>query len=304
MHQCRIYRSLYSFLFTGTLVLLAGQVIPFAQAGEPPYFITYSHQMEEPGSLEVRTKNVTGKPAGGNRFLGSTLEFEYGVKGWWTTEVYLDGQTTAHDSTLFTGYRWENRFRLLKREHWINPVLYVEFENINGADRGLLEVVARDGGDDLNERNAEARTEKKREMEARLILGSYYHGWTIAENFIVEKNLRHAPFEFGYTFGVSRALALRARPEQCNFCPENFQAGVEVYGGLGTHEKFSIRDTSQYVAPTLSWTLASGVTFAVSPGFGVTAGSVPFLLRFGTSWEFAQVGRAARRLFGSSGGGK
>jgi hypothetical protein len=30
------------------------------------------------------------------------------------------------------------------------------------------------------------------------ILGSYFHGWTIAENFIAEKNVAHAPFEFGY----------------------------------------------------------------------------------------------------------
>jgi len=56
------------------------------------------------------------------------------LKGWWTTEFYLDGLSTA-ENTLFTGYRWENRFRVLPREHWINPVLYVEFANINGADK-------------------------------------------------------------------------------------------------------------------------------------------------------------------------
>jgi len=50
-------------------------------------------------------------------------------------ELYLDGQSTSKESTVFTGYRWENRFRPLLREHWINPVLYVEFENINGADK-------------------------------------------------------------------------------------------------------------------------------------------------------------------------
>src|SRR5438477_6872867 len=72
-----------------------------ASAAEGPFLITYSHQMEEPGNLEIAAKSVTGKPTGGNRFLGSALEFEYGVKGWWTSEVYLDGQTTGHDSTLF-----------------------------------------------------------------------------------------------------------------------------------------------------------------------------------------------------------
>jgi hypothetical protein len=266
-------------------------------AGDGPFFITYTHQMEEPGNLEIRTKNVTGKPADGNRFLGSVLELEYGVRGWWTTELYLDGQVTRGESALFTGYRWENRFRLLPREHWINPVFYFEFENINGANRSLLEVVSRDGKHDLAEPVGEVRTEKKRELEAKLILSSHYKGWTIAENFIAEKNVKHAPFEFGYAAGISRPLALAARPERCNFCPENFQAGVEMYGGLGTHDDFGLRGTSQYIAPGLAWTLANGTTFHVSPGFGITENSAGVLLRFGFSYEISQFGRAARNLF-------
>jgi hypothetical protein len=270
---------------------------PLCHAGEGPFFITYTHQMEEPGNLELATKSVIGKPDGGNRFLGSVAELEYGVKGWWTTELYFDGQATRGQSALFTGYRWENRFRLLAHEHWINPVLYVEFENINGADKSLLEIVNHDGQDDLASPNAGARLEKKREIEAKLILGSYVKGWTIAENFIAEKNVRHAPFEFGYAVGVSRPLAMAARPDRCNFCAENLQVGVEIYGGLGTHEQFGVRGTSHYLAPTVAWTLADGTTLRVSPGFGLTGNSDGFLLRFGVSYEAAQFGRAARNLF-------
>ncbi|HYL15866.1 MAG TPA: hypothetical protein VEV41_22710 [Terriglobales bacterium] len=275
---------------------------PFISGAEGPFLITYTHQMEEPGNLEITTKGVTGKPAGGNRFLGSALELEYGVKGWWTTEVYVDGQTTAQDGTLFTGYRWENRFRVLPREHWINPVVYMEFENINGADKSLLEVVDNDGEGDLTAPNSESRAEKKREFEAKLILGSYFKGWTLAENFIAEKNVRHAPFEFGYAVGFSRPLALAARPDRCNFCPENFQAGVEMYGGLGTHEHFGLQETSHYVAPTVAWTVANGTRFTVSPTFGVTEASARFLLRFAVSYELDQFGRAARQLFRNNGG--
>jgi len=123
--------------------------------------------------------------------------------------------------------------------------------------------------------------QKKREIEAKLILSSYVKGWTIAENFIAEKNVRHEPYEFGYAVGVSRPLALAARPGECNLCPENFQLGVEAYGGLGTHADFGLRGTSQYVAPTVAWKLANGTTFKVSPGFGVTEASAGFLLRFG-----------------------
>src|SRR5262249_9686372 len=73
-------------------------------AQESPYFITYDHHMEEPRSLEVSFNPVLGVPKAGNRSLASWLELEYGATGWWTTELYLDGQTTFGDSTVFTGY--------------------------------------------------------------------------------------------------------------------------------------------------------------------------------------------------------
>ena len=207
-------------------------------AGEGPFFVTYTHQLEEPGNLEFAMKAVTGNPGVRNRFLAGVTELEYGVNGWWTTELYLDGQATSGESSLFTGYRWENRFRLLPREHWINPVLYFEFENINGADKSLLEVVGHDGAEDLTGANDEARHERKRELEAKLILSSYVKGWTIAENFIAEKNVRHAPFEFGYAAGVSRPLSLVARPGSCNFCLENFQAGSRDVRRVGYTRRF------------------------------------------------------------------
>ncbi len=275
-----------------------------SRAGEGPFFITYSHQVEEPGNLEFAIQSVTGKPGGQGRFWGSLAEFEYGATGWWTTSLYLDGQSTRGDSTIFTGFRWENRFRLLPRERWLNPVLYVEFANVNGADRVLREVVGHDNEEDLTGVNAELLLEKKREIEAKLILSSHYKGWTIAENFIAEKNVKHEPFEFGYAVGVSRPLALAASPERCEFCRENLQAGVEMYGGLGTHDNFGVADTSHYVAPTLAWTSSNGITFRVSPGFGITSASAPFLLRMGVSYELAQFGRHAGRLFRQSGGGR
>jgi hypothetical protein len=84
----------------------------------------------------------------------------------------------------------------------------------------------------------------------------------------------------------------------CSLCCENFRAGVELYGGLGTHQSFGFqRGTSHYIAPTLAWELPSGVTVQISPGFGLTAGSNSFLLRVAATYEIPQFGRAARRLF-------
>ena len=77
------------------IVLLIALLVPAAaRAQEKPSFVTYNHHMEEPRSLEVGLNSLGGTQRGGGSFVGSWLELEYGVKGWWTTELYLDGQGT------------------------------------------------------------------------------------------------------------------------------------------------------------------------------------------------------------------
>lgn len=263
-------------------------------AQERPYFVTYSHEMEEPGNLEIEIFSAVGKPPTGNRFIGSTMEFECGVKGWWTSELYLDGQSTQHDSTIFTGYRWENRFRPLFREHWINPVLYVEFENTS-ADKALREVVGHDGANDFVDSNAEARQEKERELEFKLILGSNFRGWNLSENIIATKNLSNEPWEFGYAWGVSRPLKLAASAHDCTFCAEKFQAGMEMYGGLGDRYSFGTRLTSHYAGPTINWAAPNGMTFSFSPQWGLNDYSIPRVYRFGIAYEIDQIWGRLRR---------
>lgn len=264
-----------------------------ALSAQESYFVTYSHQMEEPGNLEVAVKSVIGSPRRGNAFVGNALEFEYGAKAWWTSEVYLDGQSTAGESTVFTGFRFENRFRPLLTEHWINPVLYVEFENINSADKSLLEVVGHDTREDFLERSD--RGEKKREAELRLILSSNFKGWNVSENLIAEKNLAAEPWEFGYALGVSRPLALVAGAKPCIFCRENLVAGAEMYGGLGDRYSFGLHQTSHYLSPVLQWRAPGGTSFKISPGFGLNDNSHGFLLRFGASYEIDQIASRFRR---------
>jgi hypothetical protein len=262
---------------------------PRHSSAQENYFITYTHHMEEPGSLELSNKSVTGFPSQGNTFLGSAVELEYGVKAWWTSELYLDGQTTFGESTVFTGWRLENRIRPLLGEHWINPVLYFEFEDINSADKTLLEVVGHDGISDFLVRND--RGEKEREAELRLILSSNFKGWNVAENMIAEKNLAGEPWEFGYAVGASRPLSLTASANACRFCRENFTVGAELYGGLGDRYSFGLKDTSHYIAPTVAWRLPEGPTFSLSPSVGLNSNSHGMLLRFGVSYEFNQFAR-------------
>ncbi len=274
-------------------MLLAGSWFscPFSRAQELPYFVTYSHEMEEPDSLEFEEKVATGRPDGGNRFAANALEFEYGTRAWWTSELYLEGQTTARESTVFTGFRIENRLRPLLSERRINPVLYVEFEDINAANKSLLEVVGHDGKADLVEPNQETRSEKERELELKLILSSNVKGWNFSENITSEKNLRHEPWEFGYALAASRPLRLVAGTSPSVFAPENFSAGVEMYGGLGDRDSFGTHNTSHYVGPSINWNLAHGVTVTASPNFGLNDYSVARIYRIGVSYEVSQVTR-------------
>ena len=268
-------------------------------AQESPYIVTYNHYLEEPGSLELEYFSTFGTQRGGNEFHAFWAEFEYGVNAWWTTEFYLDGQTTFSDSTVFTGFRLEDRFRLLQHEHFLNPVLYLEYEQISGADKILKEIEGHDIESDFATSNAETRKEHKHELELKLLLSSSFRGWNIAVNPIATKNLSPSePWEFAYAVGVSRPLALKASPDRCNFCRENFIAGLEMYGGLGDARTPGLHTTSHYLAPAVAWNLPSDWTFRLSSGFGLNDDSHRILLRWGISREFSGFGEMMKHLFG------
>ncbi len=263
---CRVV--LFGLFFLSVLWVFSP---PPVLAQENPYFIAYDHYLEEPGNLEIEYFSTFGTQRGGNNFHAYWAEFEYGATAWWTTEFYLDGQTTFNDSTVFTGFRWENRFRPLKREHFINPVLYVEYENKNGADKILKEGEGHDVESNFLVSNAEAGK---------------------------EQDLSNSPWEFGYALGASRPLALKAAAKRCTLCPQNFIVGVEMYGGLGDRHSFGLHDTSHYLAPALAWNFPSGWTLRISPGFGLNDNSHQFLMRWGVSREITGFGAMVSRLFG------
>ena len=137
------------------------------------------------------------------------------------------------------------------REHAVNPVLYVEYENISGADKTILEVVGHDGQSDLAGPNAEARREHQHEAELKLILSSNLKAGTSPRTSSPRRT-------WGTRRGSSAmpwAPAVRCGPpshgRECTFCAEKFAAGVEAYGGLGDTWSLTLGDTSHYIAPLL-----------------------------------------------------
>ena len=278
------------------LLLIFSGLSSFAQ--ESPFFVTYTHHLEEPGNLDIETSSTAGVPREGQRFyFAPYMELEYGVTARWTSELYLEGQSTSGDSTVFTGWRLENRFKPLDREHWINPVLYLEYEDLNEASRIQKEVEG--GGPDLSSGNARLTPIHDHELEGKLILSSDYHDWNISENFILAKNFsRSEGVEFGYAFGASRPLATLASGANCRFCRENFTVGAEMYGGLGSTQGFGLHDTAHYIAPVISWMVGDNSTLRFSPGFGVTHESNPVLIRVGYTYEIQGFGSRVSKFFG------
>jgi hypothetical protein len=130
------------------------------------------------------------------------------------------------------------------------------------------------------------RGEHAHELEGKLIVSSQVNGWNVAENFILEKNLSEAEgLEFGYSVGISRSLGGLANGTVCHLCRENFVAGVEAYGGLGTTMERTLSDTRHYVAPVVAWHLSERSTLKFSTGFGLTRASDRVLLRVGYAYE-------------------
>ena len=285
---------LQRLLQAGLLMCLFSAAL--ARAQEAPYFVTYDHHLEEPGNLEIETSATAGVPRSGQQlFVAPYAEIEYGVTGRWTSELYIESQATSGDSAVFTGWRIENRFRPLKREHGINPVLYLEYENVNEASRILKEI---EGHTEISsDRNSELSRTPAHELEGKLILSSDVHDWNLAVNFLATKNFSTSEgFEFGYALGVARALSRTVSGRQCRFCRENFV--LEMYGGLGSTLDLSLHNTAHYVAPAIGWQISDNSSIRFSTGIGLTHVSNPVVLRVGYSYEVRGFRRKLAQLFG------
>jgi len=267
--------------------LVSSVKVTFAQEQpeqtERPYFVTYDDHIENRGELELSLVTTTANARGeSTRYYAPWMELEYGVTSWWTSELYIEGASFLGDGSTFTGWRLENRFRPLKGDHLFNPVLYVEYEDVNDASRIQTEVVGR--GPLPFGTISELTEDRNRELEGRLIVSSYFGRWNVSENLVVEKNLSaEEGVEFGYAVGVARSFG--SGFETCRFCASAFIASIEAYGGLGTTASDATGALQQYIAPVFSWHVTPGSLFRASIGFGLTSASDRYLVRVGYSVE-------------------
>jgi hypothetical protein len=168
-------------------------------------------------------------------------------------------------------------------------MLYAEWENLNGATKYKMEV---SGNRDLESvSNAEAKKEKERILETRLILGKDFGPFTVAFNWINEGDTL-ARFEtaFGYALGFSYDFSKAHRMSGHVGHPDGglpLVAGMEMYGGLGDTTSFGLMPKKQehYLAPVVMLH-AFNTMFHLSSAIGLTGASDHFLLRAGIGWEF------------------
>ncbi len=85
-------KNLYPILLIPLLLQLP------SAAQESPFFVTYTHHMEEPGNLDLEFSTTNGLPRSGqSAYVAPYLEMEYGVTARWTSELYLESQSTSGD---------------------------------------------------------------------------------------------------------------------------------------------------------------------------------------------------------------
>lgn len=241
-----------------------------AWAGNDIYFVTYNHYIDK-GDLELMLMNDFTDPSqfrredeGLHSYFSQMVELEYGVTEQWATEFMVEGfEEPGTGQSRFTGFRWENRYRLFKQEVPLNPMLYAEYEDLDPLTRFKMEVSGwvrppyHEGG---------VEPDRERILESRLVLSQDFGRLNLAFNWISESDLNQRGLTaFGYALGARYDLngGHFKNPEPDEHAHHHGHAGehallkptfgLELYGGLGDTRRFDFDPSRQehYLQPDI-----------------------------------------------------
>ncbi len=272
-----------TFLSLGIAILLP--VTAYAANGAN--FVLYNHHMAEVGEKELMLMNDIGQLPDGTRYTAQMLEFELGITAQWTTEFMIEGQNTSGQGGYnFTGFRWENRYRVFDREVTLNPVLYLEYEDLSSDTLYLMEVSGREDAT----RRVKSRP-RERVLETRLILSQNVgKRLNIAANWLNESDLDTGVTAFGYAVGINFRLdtpvLLPGREDEDG--DAGVVLGLELFGGAGDADKGPTLDgavTQHYLAPNLLLQGRHGWKLKFGGAIGLTNVSQD-LFRMAVAYEF------------------
>lgn len=259
-----------------------------ASAGNESNFVLYDHHTDKRGTTEINALNDFSSAAPGDAsYAAQLVEMERALTDQWTAALYFEGDKIDDENYAFGGWRLESRYRLLPYGAFLNPVLYVEYEDLRPAHRYLLEVVGRTDGPE---------SDSGHEIESRVILGhDFSDRFDVAFNWINDVNLRTGNWEFGYALGLNyTAFELpegqasgRAAVKRDGL--KEVKLGAEVYGGLGDSSLGLTLDpgvTQHYAELNLRGEFESGFHAQVGAAVGLTPDSERGLVRFLVGYEF------------------
>ena len=276
-----------------------------AWAGNDIYFVTYNHYIDK-GELELMLMNDFTDPSqfrredeGLHSYFSQMVELEYGVTEQWATEFMVEGfEEPGTGQSRFTGFRWENRYRLFKQEVPLNPMLYAEYEDLDPLTRFKMEVSGW-----VRPPYHEGRVEPDREriLESRLVLSQDFGRLNLAFNWISESDLNQSGLTaFGYALGA-RYDFNGGHYEHHHEAGEHTEhaghhgkgrmikptLGIELYGGLGDTRQMAFEPSRQehYVQPDIMFHLSEHAMLHLGFAFGLSRAS-DNLLRTALAIEF------------------
>jgi hypothetical protein len=261
-----------------------------ALAGNEANFVLYDHHTETKGTTEVNFLSDFSRAAPGEAaYSAQLIEIERALTDQWTMALYFEGDAIDGQDYAWGGWRVESRYRLLPYGAFLNPVLYVEYGDLQGEHRYLLEAVGRN---DAPEEGA------SRELESRLILGHDFNdGFDVAFNAIGDVNLATGNWEFGYATGLNYTLFERPeggrgrskRHPRDGWDLKEVRLGAEVYGSLGDSTLGLTLDpnlTQHYAGLNLRGEFENGFNLQCGVALGLTDDSERRLVRVMMGYEF------------------
>jgi hypothetical protein len=292
MSQDGFARSVLALVVASTL--LATQVY----AGNEANFVLYDHHTDDKGETEVNVFGDFSNAVGDEpRYSAQLFEIERALTDRWEAALYLEGDKINGEDYQFGGWRLESRYRLFEYGAFLNPVLYVEYENLNPDHKYLLDVTGRTD-------TPEGPEKWEHEVETKLIVGrDLTKKFDVAFNWINETNLDTGHWEFGYALGFNYALVGEADQEAeeyeraghehaskgSGWAIKEVKLGGELYGGLGDSTLGLTLDpnlTQQYAGLNLKTEWANGLHVMVGGAAGLTKESERGLLRLMLGYEF------------------
>ncbi len=278
-----------------SFALVVSLLSAHAWAGNGANFVLYNHHTEKAGATAAMVMNDFARDENNQPYSAQMLMVERGITDKWTSEFMLEGQKTPGEPYRATGWRWENRYRLFDYGTFLNPVLYVEWENLKTTTKYLMEVSGR-----TDSETGKPGATSEGILETRLILGhDFSDRFNVSFNWINESNASTKKTDYGYALGLNYGLlgAGHDTESHAHHSPgapgalsvRELTLGAELYGGLGNSIKgitASSKVTEQYLGLNLVSHLSNGVMLQGGVVKGLTSQSQRGLVRFMVGYDF------------------